>query len=193
MRNKYVLGILARYFILAILGVFNLGIFYFVFTPLTVYPVFWVLSAFDNGAVMLAGNLLFFKGIYAEIIPACVAGAAYYLLLILNMTTPMENSKRIKSILFLFAAFLLFNVARILIFAWLLVSGSQYFDAAHSLVWNLGSTILVIAIWFANVRIFRIKNIPVYTDVKKVFKEVVRKKKRVIGRHSRKSKLKKKL
>lgn len=161
-----------RYFLLIALGLFNLKIFYFVFTPLTVYPSYWFLSIIFHNASLLEGNLLFFGGFYAQIISACVAGAAYYLLLILNMTTPMPKMTRIKSILFLFGMFLIINVARILIFSSLLVSGYQYFDLTHELTWYFGSTVMVVLIWFVNVWLFDIEHIPIYTDMKNLFEDV---------------------
>ena len=68
----------------------------------------------------------------------------------------------------IFLIFLGINILRILIFSILLVSGFQYFDVAHQASWYLGSTLLVIVVWFANVKIFNIKSIPVYTDIKKM-------------------------
>jgi hypothetical protein len=66
------------------------------------------------GAQLLIGNVIFIKGYYAEIINACIAGAAYYFLLILNLSTPMEISKRIKSLVFMFLTFLIINILRII-------------------------------------------------------------------------------
>jgi len=175
MKSKRYWYVFVRYLILIFLGLGNLTAFYFVFTPLTVAPVFWVISLFDGGAKLLEGNLLYFSGYYAEIIPACIAGAAYYLLLILNLTTPMELKKRMHSILLLFGMFLTLNILRILIFSYLLVFGYEVFDFAHRFTWYFGSTALVILIWFGNVWMLKIKEIPVYSDFKKLFGEIFRK------------------
>jgi len=121
------------------------------------------------------GAVIFIKGFYATIIPACVAGAAYYFLLILNLTTPMGLKKRIGSILFLFSTFLFLNILRIIIFAAIISEDFQYFNQAHTFTWYFGSTLLVILIWFTNVKIFKIKDIPVYTDIKSIWKDVFRK------------------
>lgn len=163
--KSYVYGLIARYLILIALAIGNLYVFYFIFTPLTVYPVYFVLKAMYGEAV-LRGNIIFLKLTYLELIPACIAGAAYYLLLILNMTTPMKLKKRARSLSFLFLSFLVLNILRIVIFSWLYVTGIGYFDLAHKVVWYAGSTGLVVLIWFANVWLFRIKEIPVYSDVK---------------------------
>lgn len=172
MKTEELRDLIPRYIILLLLGFFNLKLFYFIFSPLTVYPVFWIVSLFDENARLLVGNLIFFEGFYAEIISACVAGAAYYLLLILNLTTPMHIIKRIKSLVFLIVVFLFLNIARILFFMGFLAAGYQYFDLAHNITWYFGSTLLVIIIWFLNVWLFKIKAIPIYTDVKRIFSDV---------------------
>ncbi|MEK6855451.1 MAG: pacearchaeosortase [Nanoarchaeota archaeon] len=172
MKLKSAVFLISRYLILVALGLFNLSLFYLVFTPITVELVYFVLSIFDEGTRLLAGNIIFFRGIYAEIIAACVAGAAYYLLLILNLSTPMKINKRIKSIAFLLIGFLLVNVIRIVIFIFIAISGQQYFDVAHRIMWHFVSSVLVVLIWFVNVRIFNIKEIPVYTDVSNIKKSL---------------------
>ena len=169
MKRGEAITLIVRYVILVALG-FGVQLFYLAFSPLTVYPVFGIISlAYDNVA-LLSGNLLFFgNSFYAQIIPACVAGAAYFLLLILNLTTPMRAGKRIKSLVFLFVTFLVLNIIRIAVFAALLSSGYQYFDLTHKMVLYFGSTILVVIIWFVNVLIFKIRGIPIYTDFKNLF------------------------
>jgi len=174
MNKSGVYYILLRYLILIILGIPNLYLFYLVFTPLTVKPTFFLLSMIDPSSYIVEGttNVIFFKGYFASIIPACVAGAAYYLLLILNLTTPMSVKKRIGSIMFLLTSFLVLNLVRIFIFAMLLTKGYQYFDFTHNVTWYFGSTVLVILIWFSNVLIFRIRDIPIYSDLKQIYLDI---------------------
>src|SRR3989344_2665964 len=152
MDKRYAIGLLSRYIFLIILAIPNFYLIYLIANPLTIYPVFWALQAL-YGAKLLAGNIIFFKGYYAEIIGACIGGAAYYLLIILNLTTPMQVKTRIKSLLFIILSFLILNIVRILIFASLLKIGYQYFDITHELTWYFGSTVLVVIVWFANVLI----------------------------------------
>mgnify|MGYP001579555459 CR=1 FL=1 len=158
-----------RYLFLLLLGL-NIGLVYFIITPLTVYPAFY---AFDwlYGATLYAGNVIGFKGYFAHIVEACVAGSAYYFLLILNLTTPMSVIQRVKSIAFLIVSFYLLNVARIIIFGTLFYKGYTYFDFTHLWTWYLGSTVLVVALWFSNVYFFKIKSIPIYTDIQGLLKE----------------------
>ncbi len=166
--NYWVAGLLARYLILLALGLFNLGIFYLIFTPLTIYPVYWITLLLDPNARLLPGNLVFFSGEYAEIIAACIAGAALYLLTILNLSTPMRITSRLRSLAFLYFSFLAINISRIVIFLAFFVAGKQYFDIAHKFVWYFGSTVIVVALWFINVWIYKLKEIPIYSDVKEV-------------------------
>ncbi|MBI5803674.1 pacearchaeosortase [Candidatus Pacearchaeota archaeon] len=162
----------ARYLLIVLFGLFNLKFFYSVFTPLTIYPVYWIVSLFREAS--LSSNLVSLESFAVEIIPACVAGAAYYLLFILNLSTPIKIDKRIKSLVFLFLVFLAFNILRIVGFIWLFSIGYEYFDAAHNLVWHFGSTILLVLVWFVNVKLFKIKEIPVYSDFRKIFSEIKR-------------------
>ena len=158
-------GILARYLILLLIGVPNLWLFYLIFTPLTIYPVFSLLSLFFNAT--LISNVIIIENLFPiEIIGACVAGSAYYLLLILNLAIPMEISKRIKMLLFSFASLLVINILRIFLLSILFVSGTSFFNITHELFWYFGSIAFVIGIWFIGVKIFKIKEIPFYSDLK---------------------------
>ncbi len=204
MNKKEIYLIFARYFSLIILGISNLFIFYFIFTPLTFYPSYWLIhliygaSISQSAATQVCSSItsltffpelfsniacidttIFFKGYYASIIPACIAGAAYYLLTILNLTTPMPQKTRIKSFLFVLTSFLILNILRITLFAVLFVEkGYAFFDAAHIAAWYFGSTALIAVIWFANITIFKIKAIPVYTDLKNLFSSIAKKRQR---------------
>ena len=173
MKHKEAFYLILRYLILIILPLGNLFIFYYIFTPLTIYPVLKVFNYLYE-AVLLEGNIIFFKGYYAEIISACVAGSAYYLLLILNLTTPINLKTRIKSIIFLMLSFYILNILRIIIFGVLLFKGYEYFDLTHKLTWYFGSTLLVILIWFVNIYLFKIKEIPVVSDAKRVINDIKR-------------------
>ncbi|NCO11009.1 hypothetical protein CO038_04270 [Candidatus Pacearchaeota archaeon CG_4_9_14_0_2_um_filter_39_13] len=175
MNGKELSTLLIRYTVLIVLGLFNLVAFYYIFTPLTIYPAFFFISKIFEDAVLVSVSptpAVLFNGYIARIIPACIAGSAYYLLLILNLTTPMNAGKRAGSIFFLFASFLVLNIARITLFAALVPVGFEYFDATHEFTWYFGSTIMVVVIWFANVLIFKIREIPVYSDLKSFYIDI---------------------
>jgi exosortase/archaeosortase family protein len=166
-------SILIRYAILLITALPSFWIFYFIFTPLTLYPVYLILSLFFNTALL--GNVIFLGNYPSpiEIVNACVAGSAYYLLLIFNLSIPnIKFYKRIKMIGFAFASFLIVNVMRIVILSIIFILKPSIFDISHKLSWYVGSIILVVGIWFLEVKKFKIKEIPFYSDVKSISKYI---------------------
>jgi len=168
-KNNFLYSIFIRYLILVVVAFPSFWIFYFIFTPLTVYPVYFLINLFFD--VVLSGNVLFIGNPPApiEIVGACVAGSAYYLLLIFNLSVPnVKFLKRIKMISFAFLSFLIINVLRIVILSAIFVLKPTMFDITHKLSWYLGSIILVVGIWFLEVKHFKIKDIPFYSDVKSI-------------------------
>ena len=159
-----------RYLILVAAALPNLYLFYLIFTPLTIYVIYFLLDLFMD--VSLVGNSIIFSGCTSiEIIGACVAGSAYYLLLILNLSVPkIKLKQRIQMIAFAFSSLFLLNIIRILILSLLLVSNSPIFDATHKIFWYALSTIFVVGLWFYEVKLFKIKSIPIYSDLKFLFK-----------------------
>jgi len=173
MKNKEYSGIFFRYIFLFFLAFFGFPLIYFIFRPLTIYPVFYLLEIIYKNVTLFPGTItLFVNGNYINIIDACISGSAYYLLIFLNFSIPMKKDIRIKSLIFLIFAFLLLNIARIVIFTVVFNSSPLIFDAAHKLFWYLGSTFLVIILWFSSVFLFKIKSIPIFADIKNLLKNV---------------------
>ena len=165
---KY-LEIFLRYFILLLVAFPNLFLFYLIFTPLTIYSSYFILKIFYD--VYLNGNEIIFSDLVIRIIDACVAGSAYYLLLILNLSTPsIKFRQRIKMIFFSFLIFFIFNIIRILFLSNLLIFNSELFDFTHYLFWFFLSTLFVVLIWFYQVKIYKIKEIPFYSDIKRIMR-----------------------
>jgi len=162
-KRKKIWYLLLRYLILILLGI-SLPLFYKIFLPLTIFPASLLLSLFYE--VFTLGNIIFVAGTKIEIINACVAGSAYYLLLILNLTTDMKAKKRFFSILFSLLALLILNLLRILILSIFYLKNLPFFDFSHTLSWYVLSIAFVVGIWFLTVWLFKIKNIPVYSDIK---------------------------
>ena len=167
---KKFLDIILRYLILILVALPGLWIFYFVFTPLTIYPIYFFFGLFSE--VSLIGNILLINDKLAvEFIRACIAGSAYYLLLTLNLSIPsIKLKKRFKMITFAFATLLFVNILRIVIL--ISIYGFKYFDVTHEFFWYFVSTIFVIGIWFSEVKIFKIKQIPFYSDLKFLYKQI---------------------
>jgi len=163
--------VLIRYLILLIITLTSLPLIYKIFTPLTTYPTKALLSLFYdvvlNNVIITINNQTFI-----QVIPACIAGSAYLLLLILNLTMPMNIKKRIKTILFSFATLLIINILRIFIFSIWYHNKVPFFDLTHKLFWFVLSIFFVIGVWFLTIKVFSIKEIPVYTDFKFILKSI---------------------
>ena len=173
---KNPLKIFIRYLIIVLIAIPNLFIFYFIFTPATVYPVFGLFKIFFKEVLLVGDTFQISNEFFIEIIPACIAGSAYYLLFILNLSIPkIKIKKRVKMILFSFSFLLILNIIRILILSLIFVylpENQNLFNITHKLFWYLGTTIFVVLIWFIEVKAFKIKEIPVYSDIKFLYKEI---------------------
>jgi len=166
--SKRTLNLFLRYLLLVLIALPGLDIFYVIFLPLTKYPVYWFLQIFFNP--VMVGNTLIVGSKFIEIVGACVAGSAYYLLLVLNLGTPdIKTPLRIKMILLSFLGFLLVNIIRIIFLSVIYLNNSPAFDFLHKVFWYFGSTILIVFIWFLEVKIFDIKGIPFYSDLKRLY------------------------
>ena len=170
---KHPLRILIRYLIIVLIAIPNLFVFYFIFTPATIYPVFGLFKIFFKEILLVGNTFQISNEFFIEIIPACIAGSAYYLLFILNLSIPgIKIKKRIKMVLFSFAFLLILNILRILILSLMFVYSSEsLFDITHKLFWYLGTTIFVVLIWFIEVKAFKIKEIPAYSDIVSLIKQ----------------------
>jgi exosortase/archaeosortase family protein len=180
-KNNKSVFIILRYLVILIL-IFSINIIYFILTPVTVYPVYYSLNLFYkhiylNGSFNNLSNIIIINSQYhIEIIPACIAGSAYLLLIILNLAVPMNLKKRTYSILSSILILLLLNIIRIFLFSIMYVNNVPYFDFTHKLFWYFLSTLFVIGIWFLIVKIFKITEIPVYNDINFLYKNIKNKK-----------------
>ncbi|MDO8516500.1 MAG: pacearchaeosortase [Nanoarchaeota archaeon] len=161
---KYSLGgLLARYGLIILLGLGNLFVFYNIFTPLTSEFVYFILRLFSDATRI--GDLIVYNSILVRLIPACIAGSAYYLLFILIFSTPnIIWIKRIRIVLFSFGLLFLLNSLRIVFL--IIINQSVYFEYIHLFFWYFLSTIFVIGIWIITIKIFKIQDIPLYTDIR---------------------------
>lgn len=160
------IDLIVRYLFLFLLAIFLfytnvLDIF---FLHLTIYPVNFLISLFFNS--VLEGNTLLFNSHVIELIPACIGVCAYFLFLMLNLSTPMSPFKRIKSLFFIFLTFWIINIIRIFSLAILFSRNFVYFDVIHKSIWYFFNIFIVVGIWFLAVYLFKIEQIPIYSDFK---------------------------
>ena len=162
-QSKKILELFARYFAIILIGLGNIYIIYKLLTPLTIHILNIILSIFTK--TTLVGNIIYLNGTLIEIVPACVAGAAFYLLFLLILSTAnIKPEIRIKMLLPSFAIFFALNISRILILIPMI--NKPYFETIHWIFWHFISTIFVVATWFAVVKIYKIKSVPIYSDLK---------------------------
>lgn len=170
--NRFVLDISLRYVILLVIAL-KLDLIYNIFTPLTLHLSNFIINIFYSNSY-IQNNSIFIDSLEVSLIPACIAGSAYLLLIILNLSTDMTINKRIKSLFFIIISFLMVNSIRITYLSYLYKEDLNYFDFTHQLTWYLGSTIFLVIIWFINIKLFKIKNIPIFTDVKCLISSIKR-------------------
>ena len=167
------LRVFIRYLIIVLIAIPNLFIFYFIFTPATIYPLLGLFKIFFKEVLLIERTFQISDKFFIGIIDACIAGSAYYLLFILNFSIPeIKIKKRIKMLFFSFGFLLILNIIRIFIFSLLFIYSSEnFFNITHKLFWYFGTTIFVVLIWFIEVKTFKIKDIPIYSDIKLLIKK----------------------
>ncbi len=166
--NKLTLWLLARYLAILLLSINGLFIIYYVMSPITYYFSLYSLSFFGIVSGFFLERLIVFNNVNIVLVNACIAGAAYYLLIFLNLSTPMSIKKRAKSLAFSILFLLFINVLRITIFSLLVTNGSNYFDSLHLFTWYFLSIITVVGTWFLTIKIFGIREVPVYDDIRTI-------------------------
>jgi exosortase/archaeosortase family protein len=174
MRYEYSLAIRA---ILAILAFLLRDILYAIFSPLTLFFSFILLQSFGyNPAVNIATDTIMVYGHTLQFIPACTAASAYLLLvLLILLTKDIKISTRIY--IFLLGSFLILamNILRIDILIIILVKYSKdFFNTIHLLFWKIVSTVFVAFVWILLSIIFKVKTIPVVSDIVYLI-EIIRK------------------
>ncbi len=169
MDKKGIWFLIIRY-ALIIGAIFLIPLSYTILRPVTTQLSYVLISIFYDARI--SWNFIYLHGMSIEIIDACVAGIAYFLLLVLNLSTRLIGTwKRILVFLFTSIISLIVNVLRIFLMSILLLEQSTWFDPAHMIFWYALSIVFVFLIWILAIRVFRIKEIPVYSDIKAIFRK----------------------
>jgi exosortase/archaeosortase family protein len=166
--------ILLRYLSCLIVSLNGLFIFYLIFTPLTAYSFYFLIKIFYKEAIIQNASIIF-NNIKIELVEACIAGAAYFMLYILNLTTPMKPKKRVYSLMFSFVLFFIINIVRIFIFAILFNNNFSLFNILHMITWYFLSAFIVFLVWVITIKKFKIEDIPVRDDIREIGKVIKRK------------------
>ena len=152
-------------FIVALLSSYLL----FVLLPVTLYSTYYLLQIFIEP--YLVNSTIIINEVSFTIIPACTALLAYILLLELILLT-RELTLKLSLKLFFQGALMIFlmNLFRILLLIFVYLNfGKNYFDAIHLIFWHIISTIFVAFVWIFLVEKYKIKSIPIYSDLKSLF------------------------
>lgn len=164
-QKKILNSIFIRYLLLIILALNGFALIYFILTPITIYIVYFIFGLFFNVSLS-SSTIIIGNSSIIEIISACVAGSAYYLLFLLNLSIQdIKLKKRIKLLAFSVFSLLIINVLRIFLLGTLFHEEFFLFDILHKILWYLGSIIFVVLIWFWETARFNIKEIPFVKDL----------------------------
>lgn len=165
------LDLIVRYSLALMLTIFN-SIFYTIFAPLTVYNTYYILKLFTNPT--LTSSTITFNSHSFTFIPACTAALAYLMLtLLILLTRNIKPLIRLKMVLIGFISILVLNIVRILTLMLIYNNfGQAAFNTVHLLFWHLLSTVFVVGIWLALIKIYKVKAIPVYSDLKYLVKKL---------------------
>lgn len=172
--KKSISGIFYRYTLLLVLAImFSFTDFpYIILLKLTIYPISFILNLFLK--TIIIDDYIFINNLSIQLIPACIAVSAYLLLIILNLTTSMSAIKRLKTLVFSLASLLIINIIRIIALIFLIINDYPNFEVIHKFLWYFLSIFFVLAIWFVTAYIFKITNIPIYSDIKKIIKLIIK-------------------
>ncbi|MBI2670490.1 pacearchaeosortase [Candidatus Woesearchaeota archaeon] len=163
---KYELSLIIR--ILTAL-IIRPDIFYFGLVFLTMFIPFIVLIILNYDVRFLyESKTLLVNGIDLEFVRACIATSAYYLLALLILTTKgigIKNSVK----MFLIGSLLIFvmNVLRVTLLILVVINlGLDWFNLIHMTFWYILSSVYVFLVWLFLIKLYKIKNIPIYSDAK---------------------------
>ena len=147
---------------------------YLIALPITTYLSFIFLKLLQYSPTLL-NNSISINNTTFSFIPACVALPAYYLLLILILTTKdLDFKKSTKLFFFGSLLILVMNILRIdLLIAAFISFGKHWFDTLHLVFWKFVSGIYVALVWIFLTRIYKIKSIPAYTDIKYLYEKSI--------------------
>lgn len=173
--NKFQ-SIALRYVMILTLGINNFYIISKIITPLTIHITRTTLNIFTP--TTLTQNIIQTQTTTIQLIPACIAISAYYLLIFLLLATPnIQIKTRIYTILTATLSLLILNTTRILIL--IPLTQTQSFATIHWATWHIFSTTLVAAIYITTIKLYKIKSTPIYSDLK-YLKSQIKKPKRKI-------------
>lgn len=155
-------------------------IFTFSLMFLTIYfPYLLLLVLGYKVQLIYSAKTILVNGGSLQFVDACVANSAYYLLTLLILTTKDIGFK--KSVkMFLFGSLLIYlmNIFRITLLILIVLNmGLDWFNVIHMTFWYVVSTVYVVLVWIFLIKMYNVKNIPIYSDAKHLIGYIKGKKK----------------
>lgn len=143
-----------------------------IITPVTIYLSYYLLKLFGENVILLPPFLILNQAVI-KFIPACAAISAYYLLMLLILLTrDIKPLIRLKMFLLGSLIILIINTLRVTA---LLITLSYYglnlFESIHIFLWILVGSVLVALVWIFLVKRYKVKTIPIYSDLKYLFEQ----------------------
>lgn len=172
---KYLCKLTVRIVLALLVAILNTKLIYLIFSKLTFYLTY--LSLFFYKPMIFESNLLV-NNESLKFVPACTAGSAYVLLILLILLTKDIGFKK-RIYMFLLGSFLILvaNVMRLDLLIIIFISYSKdLFSSLHMFFWKVLSSIYVALVWIFLVYRFKVKDIPVYSDILYLTKSLKRKK-----------------
>lgn len=171
--KSYGKNLFARLSLAIVLALFS-EIFYLIFSPLTLFWSYYFLKLFIPG-VMLIGTKLITIGNTFSFVPACTAASAYLLLaLLILLTKGMSWMRRIELFVWGSLGILAFNIFRIELLLLFFFNVSSAYSTLHLLFWKFLSTLFVFLLWIMMTKRFKIRNVPIYSDLKYILSKFKR-------------------
>lgn len=163
---KYAYNAIIRYLLCFI----PITIYTLILTPITVYLTALILFYYKP---QVSGIIITIRNINFEFIQACIASYAYWLITFLTLTVKdLELKKRIKMILVGFIMIMAMNLIRIVTLVITKLNASvNVYEIIHSIFWKFISWIYVVIVWIFLINYFKVKSIPVYDDLKYLYKK----------------------
>lgn len=163
---KYLKKLIIRV-IAAFLLVNSYQLLYKILIPITLYPSFYLIKLLGYSAT-LSGLQILANSHELTFIPACAAASAYILLgVLILLTKDIQLKTGLKMFLLGSLIILIANIIRIdSLIIILFEGGKNYFDTLHLFIWKILSSIFVAVVWIYLVKKFKIKNIPIISDIK---------------------------
>jgi len=140
--------------------------------PITIYLSYFLLSIIQQN-VILNSPYIIINGVTTKFVTACAAVSAYYLLMLLVLLTKdIRPLTRLKMFFLGSLIILIVNTIRVVILLLILSYRNQnLFETVHIAFWMLIGSIIVALTWIYLVKRYKVRSIPVYSDLKYLFQQ----------------------